>query len=188
MRSAPRLNENIFGTLGTRSVVQSPPRCRGTCRVIAGNTLPPFLRRPSYPCGRPAEYHTRQATPAPLATGTLNGRLAPARLGTPSLGLRPFRARQHELSIKLSKLIVYIIYLLYFLHFDYATRGGSPDAEPTGCCLKFKRLRLTSLRASRNMLGCLQPAKQCEMAPHGPGSPGYCVRCWCCFAAAGAGR
>ena len=116
--------QNICVTPGTRLVAlttttlpRSLPRDRATCAS-------PTLRQQFYPCGRPAEYHMRPATPAPaqpapLTTDTISGRLAPARAGTPAgVSLRPDRD-QHGSYKKLNKIKTYIIYLLCFLPFEY---------------------------------------------------------------------
>ena len=184
---------NICVTPGTRLVAlatatlpRSLPRDRATYAS-------PTLRQQFYPCGRPEEYHTQPATPAPaqpaaLTTDTIIGRLAAARAGTPDWVSVHSDSDQHWPCEKLNKIKTYTTYLLCFLSFEYPRPRWAPGAEPTGCCLKFKRLRLTRLRASPNIAGCLRPAKQYGIGPHGSGSPGLCVRCCCCLAAAGAGR
>ena len=125
--SAACLNENIFGTPGTRSVVLTTATLpRSMPRDTAAHASP-TLRQRFYPCGRPEEYHMQRATPAPaqpapLATGARSGRLAPARPVTPAWVSVRFNGRQHLSYKKLNKIMIYIIYPLYFLCFGYPAR------------------------------------------------------------------
>ncbi len=142
MRSAPRLDEIIFGTLGTRSVAQSPPRCPDACRVIARNTLPPVLRQPSYPLWPAGRISYAAGNSSTGGDGRIERPARAGRAGNPSLGLGRFRARQHGSSINPNKIIVYIIYLLYFLHFDYPTRRRIAKPRADRLLLKIQTLEV----------------------------------------------